>query len=347
VCCVLGAQTSVDSVLRSPFHLPHRLAIRHHPFGPSLSALHPYVKVIQMIPFFFFLFGIVIGSFLNVCITRIPEDESIVFPASRCPRCKTAIKPYDNIPIFGWLILRGKCRTCSLPISPMYPIIEFLTGVLFVLTYWSFGITLPTFKWLIFACLLIILIVTDLRVRLLPDALVWPGFGIGLAFATRIPPVDGTAVSLFFRFGFQKLPPYPAAVFGVLDALLGAALGSLLLWAAAAIYKRVRHREGLGMGDVKMMAMVGAFLGLPGAFLTILVGTFLGSILGIGLIGALFLSGWKRQVAERAHRRGLGNVDSLRWAIVSQYQIPLGTFLGIAALLVVFCAPYLQAYLPR
>ena len=300
-----------------------------------------------MIPFFFFLFGIVIGSFLNVCITRIPEAESIVSPGSRCPRCKAPIKPYDNIPVFGWLILRGKCRNCALPISPMYPIIELLTGVFFVITYLRFGVTLPTFKWLIFGCLLIILIVTDLRVRLLPDAIVWPGFGIGLALATRIPPVDGSSVALFFGLGFHYLPPHAPAVFGVLDALLGAALGSALLWSAATIYKIVRKREGMGMGDVKMMAMAGAFLGVPGAFLTILIGTFLGSILGLALVATLFVSGWKRTLAERAHRRGLGDVDSLRWSIVSQYQIPLGTFLGVAALLVVFLAPYLQSFFPR
>jgi leader peptidase (prepilin peptidase) / N-methyltransferase len=300
-----------------------------------------------MITFFFFLFGIVIGSFLNVCITRIPEGESTVSPASRCPRCKTPIKPYDNVPILGWLWLRGKCRTCALPISPMYPIIEFLTGIFFVLTYRTFNITLPTFKWLIFGCLLIILIVTDLRVRLLPDAVVWPGFGVGLAFATRVPPIDGTSVALYFHLGFRRLPPQAPAVFGVADALLGAALGSLLLWSAAIIYKRLRHREGMGMGDVKMMAMVGAFLGLPGAFLTILIGTFLGSIVGIALVGVLYLSGWKRDLAERAHRRGLGEINSLRWSIVSQYQIPLGTFLGVAALFYVFASRTLDNYFPR
>jgi leader peptidase (prepilin peptidase) / N-methyltransferase len=300
-----------------------------------------------MIPFFFFLFGIVIGSFLNVCITRIPEGESIVSPSSRCPRCKTPIKPYDNVPILGWLWLRGKCRACALPISPMYPLIEFLTGSFFVLTYFTFGIQLFTFKTLIFGCLLIILIVTDLRVRLLPDAIVWPGFGIGLAFASRIPPVDGTAVSLYFRLGFHRLPQHTPSVFGVADALLGAALGSFLLWAAAVIYKRVRHRDGMGMGDVKMMAMVGTFLGVPGAFLTILIGTFVGSILGIGLVGVLYASGWKRELAQRAHRRGLGEIDALRWTIVSQYQIPLGTFLGAAALFVVFAAPYFERFLLR
>ncbi|MGC2672334.1 MAG: prepilin peptidase, partial [Candidatus Acidiferrum sp.] len=121
-----------------------------------------------MVIAFFFLFGIVIGSFLNVCITRIPEELSIVSPGSRCPRCKTPIKPYDNVPVFAWIWLKGKCRTCGLPISPMYPLVEMATGLLFVGCYLEFGISQATVKWLFFICLIIILTVTDLRVRLLP-----------------------------------------------------------------------------------------------------------------------------------------------------------------------------------
>jgi leader peptidase (prepilin peptidase)/N-methyltransferase len=128
----------------------------------------------------------------------------------------------------------------------------------------------------------------------------------------------------------------------LLDALLGAALGSFLLWAVAAIYKRVRGREGMGMGDVKMMAMVGAFLGVRGAFLTILLGTLLGTLVGISIIVLLYVAGWQRKLAERASRRQLGSVNALRWAIASQYQLPLGTFLGIAALLVVYFGPTLM-----
>jgi leader peptidase (prepilin peptidase)/N-methyltransferase len=293
-----------------------------------------------MIPLFFFLFGIVIGSFLNVCITRIPEGLSIVRPASRCPRCETPIKPYDNIPILSWFLLRGKCRQCHLPISPMYPIIEFLTGAYFVLTYCAFGVTLPTFKWLFFGCLLIVLIVTDLLVRLLPDAVNFFGLGLGLAFATRVFPSSFLGIyGLWFRLP-HKLPH---GVAGVIDSLLGAAFGSLLLLAAAVVYKLVRKRDGMGMGDVKMMAMVGAFLGLRGAFLTILFGTLLGSIIGIVTVIVLYASGWKRDLAARAARRGLGNgnASSLRLVIASQYQFPLGSFLGIAALFVVFLLPRL------
>jgi leader peptidase (prepilin peptidase)/N-methyltransferase len=286
-----------------------------------------------VIPFFFFLFGIVIGSFLNVCITRIPEDISIISPASRCPRCKAPIKPYDNIPVLSWLLLRGKCRNCHLPISPMYPIVEFLTGVLFVATYYTFGLTLPAFKFLAFGCLVVVLVITDIRVRLLPDAVNWFGFGLALAFATRVPP--GGFLDFFLH---HRLP---LMLTGVLDALIGAAFGSFLLWGAAAFYKLVRKREGMGMGDVKMMAMLGAFLGLRGTFLTILFGTLMGSIVGIVIVLSLFFLGAHRALAERAARRGLGSARSLRWFLAAQYQLPLGTFLGIAALLVVYVLPWL------
>jgi leader peptidase (prepilin peptidase) / N-methyltransferase len=286
-----------------------------------------------VIPLFFFLFGIVIGSFLNVCIARIPGGESVVSPASHCPRCQKPIKAYDNIPVLSWFLLGGKCRNCQLPISPMYPIVEFLTGVFFVLTYYSFGLTIETFKFLILGCLLIVLIVTDIVQRILPDAVNWFGFGLALAFATRVPP-EGFSEYLFRH---RHLPPM---VTGVLDALLGAAFGSGLLLIAATLYKLIRKRDGMGMGDVKMMAMVGAFLGVRGAFLTILVGTLLGSVVGITLVTALFAFGWRRELAERAHRRGLGGLTSLRWTLASEYQLPLGSFLGIAVFVVLFALPW-------
>jgi leader peptidase (prepilin peptidase) / N-methyltransferase len=294
-----------------------------------------------VIPFFFFLFGIVIGSFLNVCISRIPAGESVVSPASHCPRCQKPISWYDNIPVFSWFVLQGKCRNCHLPISPMYPIVEFLTGALFVLTYYRYGWTLPTFKYLILSSLLVILILTDILERILPDAVNWFGFGLGLAFATRVPP-EGFS-ELWFRHR-QVSPMFT----GVLDALMGAAFGGFLLLLAAMAYKIVRKRDGMGMGDVKMMAMVGAFLGLRGAFLTILVGTLLGSIVGIALVTALYAFGWRREIAQRAHRRGIGGVSVLRWTLASEYQLPLGSFLGVAALVVVYVLPWMNLErLPR
>ncbi len=289
-----------------------------------------------MVITFIFFFGIVIGSFLNVCILRIPEDFSIVAPASRCPRCQTPINWYDNVPVFSWLWLRGKCRTCSSAISLMYPLVEFATGLLFVACYLEFGLTPIAVKWLFFTCLLIVLTITDLRVRLLHDLVNWPGFVAGLFFSAVVPPDDRSAVFLYATV-FRRTPPRP--VQGLLDALLGAAFGSFVLWGVAAIYKRVRGREGMGMGDVKMMAMVGAFLGARGAFLTILLGTLLGTLAGVTIIVALYAAGWQRKLAERASRRRLGSVNALRWIIASQYQLPLGTFLGIAALLVVYFGP--------
>jgi leader peptidase (prepilin peptidase)/N-methyltransferase len=282
---------------------------------------------------FFFLFGIVIGSFLNVCITRIPEEVSIVSPGSRCPRCSTPIKPYDNVPVFAWLWLRGKCRACGAPISAMYPLVELATGLLFVGCFLQFGITQATVKWLFFICLIIILTVTDLRVRLLPDVITWPGFAAGIVLSAFVPPNDGVAFLLCLRL-FHQLPP--ERVLGVLEALLGAAFGSLLLWGAAALYKLVRGREGMGLGDVKMMAMVGAFLGVRNAFITILLGTLLGSVLGVAVIAIMYAGGTGRRLAERANRRGLGSANQIRWLIASRYHLPLGTFLGIAALIVLF-----------
>ncbi len=232
----------------------------------------------------FFLFGIVIGSFLNVCITRIPEEKSIISPASRCPKCEAPIKPYDNVPVFGWLWLRGKCRACGQAISPMYPLVELITGLLFVAAFLEFGLTQATVKWLFFTCLILILTVTDLLVRMLPDLINWPGTAAGLMFSGFVPPNDGFAYVLGRRLFDLRLPGYAA---GILDGILGAAFGSFLLWGLAAGYKVLRGHEGMGMGDVKMMAMVGAFLGVRGTFLTILVGSLLGTVMGISVILAL------------------------------------------------------------
>lgn len=268
-----------------------------------------------------------------MCITRIPKEVSIVSPGSRCPRCLTPIKPYDNVPVFGWLWLRGKCRACGLPISPMYPLVELVTGLLFVGCYLEFGLTQATAKWLFFICIIIILTVTDLRVRLLPDVITWPGFVVGVLFSAVVPPNDGTAFLLCLRL-LHWLPP--ERFLGVMEALLGAAFGSLLLLGAAALYKLVRGREGMGLGDVKMMAMAGAFLGVRNTFITILLGTLLGSILGVAVITTMYAGGAGRRLAERASRRGLGTVNQIRWYLASQYHLPLGTFLGMAALIVVF-----------
>jgi len=261
----------------------------------------------KVIPTVVFLFGMIIGSFLNVCIRRIPAKVSIVHPVSRCPACGTPIKPYDNIPVVSYLLLGGKCRACGARISPLYPVVELLTGLLFLACYAAFGLTVEAAKWAAFSALMIVLVFTDLRERTLPDAVNFTGFAIGLGFSFFTKPVDGTGLWLANRI-FDYPPPGPALSF--VDALLGAAVGSGVLWLVAEGYFRLRKREGMGLGDVKMMLMAGAFLGLKRTFLTILIGSMLGSILGL-----LFILVW---------RKG------------SQYELPFGSFLGVAALLVMF-----------
>ena len=283
----------------------------------------------------FFLFGLAIGSFLNVCITRIPEGTSIVSPRSRCPHCANRIKPYDNVPVISWLLLGGKCRNCQAPISPMYPAVELVTALLFVACYLCFGLSLIGLKWIFFSCIVVVLVVTDFRERILPDVVNWFGVGLGLVFAAYVPPVDGVATLLLQRY--IELPRWTS---GILDAILGAIFCGGLLWFTGWLYKVIRHRDGMGFGDVKMMFMVGTFFGLRGAFLTILLGTLLGTVVGLAVIGVLFASGWKKSLAQRASKMGLGGVSSIRWAIASRYQLPLGSFLGVAALLVTFFSPW-------
>jgi leader peptidase (prepilin peptidase)/N-methyltransferase len=261
----------------------------------------------MLIAVFVFFFGLIIGSFLNVCIVRIPGGKSIVLPASACVKCGTPIRPYDNIPVVSYLFLGGKCRKCKNPISAMYPIVEFLTGLLFLGCYEVFGLTAEGLKWAIFSAIMIVLVFTDLRERILPDVVNFTGLGLGLLLSFFTTPVDGTAFALTKRI-FQFPPPAPVLSF--VDALLGAAAGSGLLWLVSEGYFRLRGREGMGMGDVKMMLMAGAFLGLKRTLLTIFTGSVLGSVLGIIVI-----------VARRKD---------------SDYELPFGTFLGMAALLVVF-----------
>ncbi len=260
-----------------------------------------------MIAAFVFVLGLIIGSFLNVCIRRLPNSVSIVKPTSRCPACQTPIKPYDNIPVLSYFVLRGKCRACRARISPLYPVVELLTGVLFLGCYRAFGLTPEAIKWAAFSALMIVLVFTDLRERLLPDAVNFTGLGIGLVLSLFTRPFDGTAMWLSDRL-FDYPPPTPILSFA--DAILGAAVGSGILWAVSEGYFRLRRREGMGLGDVKMMLMAGAFLGLKRTVLTILAGSVLGAVLGV-----LFIL---------VRRKG------------SDYELPFGTFLGMAALLVVF-----------
>ncbi len=259
------------------------------------------------IAFFFYILGLVIGSFLNVVIIRLPAGKSIVLPASACTHCGAAIRPYDNIPVFSYLFLRGKCRKCRARISPMYPAVEFLTGLLFLFCYLAFGLSLATLKWIIFSAIIVVLIFTDLRERILPDKINFPGFIIGLLLSLFVPVGDGTAA--FLAHHLFAFPP-PDWVLSLVDALIGALVGSGILWTISEGYFRLRGREGMGLGDVKMMLMAGAFLGLKRTVLTILAGSILGSVIGVAVIAI------KRKSSD--------------------YELPFGTFLGAAALLTVF-----------
>ena len=175
---------------------------------------------------FVFLFGLIIGSFLNVCIVRIPGGKSIVTPASACPGCGSPVKPYDNIPVLSWLLLGGKCRSCRKPISAMYPAVELLTGLFFLVRRLAFGFSAETLKWAVFSALMIVLVFTDLRERLLPDVVNFTGLRIGLLVSLFTKPIDGTALWLSARI-FDYPPPMPVLSFS--DALLGAAAGSGLV----------------------------------------------------------------------------------------------------------------------
>lgn len=260
-----------------------------------------------MIALIIFVFGLIVGSFLNVCILRIPIAESVVLPSSHCPSCRTPIKPYDNIPVVSWLVLAGRCRKCKARISAMYPMVELATGLLFLACYLVFGLNAEALKWAIFAALLIVLTVTDLRERILPDKVNFVGLGLGLLLSLFTQPTDGTATWLANHI-FAYPPPEAALSLG--DALIGAGAASGLLWLVAEGYFRARGREGMGLGDVKMMAMAGAFLGLQRALLTILLGSLLGSVIGIAVIAV--------------GRKG------------RDFELPFGTFLGAGAILVMF-----------
>jgi len=253
------------------------------------------------------LLGLVIGSFLNVCIVRIPHGESIVHPASHCTGCGRAIRPYDNIPLISWLVLRGRCRTCKKPISWMYPAVELATGLLFLACAVAFGPTLEGAKWALLSALIVVLVATDIRERILPDKVNFTGLVLAVIISGFLRPVDGVAAWLSSKM-FEFPPPMP--VLSVTDSLLGAIAGGGLLWLVAEGYFRLRGREGMGLGDVKMMAMVGAFEGLEGALLAILIGSLLGSVIGIAFI-AIFRKD-------------------------SDYELPFGAFLGAGSLIVVF-----------
>jgi len=227
------------------------------------------------------LMGLIIGSFMNVCIYRLPRGGSPVKPRSSCTACGHQIAWYENIPIASYVALRGRCAGCRAPISLMYPIIEGLTGLMFLGAYVLYGPSLLLLARLIFGCALIVLFVIDLQHKILPNVITLPGIVVGLALSEVAGP-------------------------GWRDSLIGLLAGGGVLWAIAEIYYRVRGAEGLGMGDVKMLAMIGAFLGWKLMLLTLVLSSFSGTIVGVGVI--------------------LAKKESMK------YALPFGTFLAVGAL---------------
>jgi len=237
--------------------------------------------------------GLAVGSFLNVCIYRIPLQQSLVSPPSRCPRCGRTLRWFDNVPVMSWLLLGGKCRDCRQRISPQYPIVELVTALLFVAVVWLAPPGPVLVARLILVCLLVVLFGIDFEHQLLPNVLTLPGIVIGLLFSLVGPP-------------------------GLSSALIGVFIGAGILYAIAQAYYMVRRAEGMGMGDVKMLAMIGAFLGWQAVLVTLVLSSLAGAVVGIGLM---------------ALRRG-----------DMKLALPFGTFLALGAVAAMFVGEPLVAW---
>ncbi len=275
-----------------------------------------------------FVFGLVFGSFLNVCIYRMPRGLSVVAPRSACPNCKRPIAAYDNIPVLSWLLLRGRCRHCNTPISPRYLGVELLTGILFAACVWVFGPTLVAGKYAAFAFLLLGLIFTDCENRLLPDLLTLPGFFLGLAFSLVVP-INGLFEYLYAAdFNWRAL--------SLLDALLAAFIGGGFVWAAGELYFRMRGIAGMGFGDVKLLLMIGAFMGIRMSVFTIFAASVGAAVIGVAMFPAVYR---KRQKAISLKRRFPDENERRHEAYDSTMRcmrLPFGSFLGAATLFATF-----------
>ena len=285
-----------------------------------------------------FVLGLAFGSFLNVCVYRLPRDLSVVRPGSACPNCKKPIRFYDNIPVLGWLFLRGRCRDCKAPISPRYLVVELLTGLLFLACYWHFALTLATLKYCAFAFLLLGLIFTDAEMFLLPDKMTIPGLVLGLVFSLFVP-VNDLASQLLP--GLVSLPVdsgVTAHLLSLCDSILGAVVGSAFIYGAGAIYLRARGVEGMGFGDVKLMAMVGAFLGIKLTIFTIFTASIAGSLFGLSTVLIVWMKRTRRRMAQnhepapQARRRAWASAA----IALRHHQMPFGVFLGSMAMLAFF-----------
>ena len=247
-----------------------------------------------------FALGLCFGSFLNVCIYRLPLGKSVVTPRSACPHCGDLIPIYHNVPVLSWLILRGKCRACKQPISPRYLIIELVTGLLFLGCYSHFGLTLAMLKCTVLGYLLLGLVFTDAETKLLPDAMTLPGLALGILFSLVVPVNDLASRIMYGLVSPAMRSEISWRLWSLSDSLLGAAVGASFLYGVAAIYLRARGVQGMGFGDVKLMAMIGAFLGIKLTVLTIFAASLTGSFFGLSTVLGVWIKRLRR-IEARAH----------------------------------------------
>ena len=285
-----------------------------------------------------FALGLCFGSFLNVCIYRLPRGKSVVTPRSACPHCGDLIPLYHNVPVLSWLILRGKCRSCKQPISPRYLVIELLTGLLFLGCYTHFGLTLAALKCAVLGYMLLGLVFTDAETKLLPDAMTLPGLALGILFSLVVPVNDLASRIMVGLVSPAMRSEISWRLWSLSDSLLGAAVGASFLYGAAAIYLRTRGVEGMGFGDVKLMAMIGAFLGTRLTVLTIFAASLAGSLFGLSTVLAVWMKRIRRN-EKRGSSSRISRDEARRRAWQSArlalryYEMPFGVFLGGMALL--------------
>lgn len=267
------------------------------------------------------VFGAIIGSFLNVIIHRVPNEESIVFPNSRCPSCGAAIAFYDNIPVLSYAMLGAKCRKCKEHISFRYPAVELLTAALFIGVAWHAGLSAALPFDLVFAAALLALVFIDAEHMILPNVITYPGIAFALIARITIPLLTGTPhFDDIPSLSHGALAGMPVWLVSLAGALIGALIGGGSLWLMGWTWEKLRGIEAMGLGDVKMMFMVGAYLGWRLTILTIFVGVLSGSVIGILLMA----------------RQGQRNMQML---------LPFGVFLGLGAIAaLLFGAPLVEWY---
>lgn len=309
---------------------------RHNLDQAPFARRNSETKVDPVLAIAVVIFGLIFGSFLNVCIYRLPRGLSAIMPRSACPECKQLIAFYDNVPVLSWLILRGRCRHCKAPISPRYLVIELINAALWLACYWHFGPTLATVKYSTFSFLLLGLIFTDAETKLLPDRLTLPGLALGLIFSVIVPVNDLAAQ---FLPGVLNLPVSGAVLvrlLSLIDALAGAAVGASFIYGAGAIYLKWRGAEGMGLGDVKLMAMVGAFLGMKLTVLTIFAASVAGTIFGLTTMLVVWLKRTQRFVKRMARVDARKKAWQSAQVVYRNYQMPFGVFLGSMAMFAFF-----------